>query len=738
MLFPQRHRWQRPSLFHTSARAGNEQAPKSTDPANKDAEQKKEGKGDPQQEMPPASQLSSKRSNTMELVDLSLRPFQNYPRSLRDLALKARSFSEKNKEGHPKSSNTKILPERPTKEELLQIARGFWTRMRIRFKWFTIRGFRRFNVDDISAFFTLGGLGTAIWIIVGTTTFVSVIFAALSVFNLQGWIAMQLAKFLSAQTGFTIAFGSAIVPKWKEGLISFKDVVITRRAEPMDPETLRKERQERGEDEMGNDLHVFELGLSDEPTIPAFDTGDELVRPIGQPEPPALKRRKDTNFSMFELRVDSIDVQLSLSRWFDGRGILHKMDIRGIRGIVDRRHVFWDPDVPWDPKKARRKAKPNDFDLDQFTIEDFLVTVYQPGNFRPFNLSIFNARIPRLRTQWLFYDLLNADSITGQIDGCLFSLHKPQSVHHTTRSMYSHRGKENAPYFQNWSRLRVDGVNIDHIQKMAGLSGPLMWIYAGRFDMVADIKFPRQYGEGVDLSTVLSEIIENLNMTFSPDRPWSQDDLDVLIPGQPELSGPALSAPIAAVGPVAERVRKQRAEHDEAERYKRRRPRFLPSTAENRADTERENMTLSDPADSSSNSVPPSVVIELDVRMKDIKASMPIFTRALSYSTYTLARPIVAFMNANKTLIPVHCRVVMDLSEFDGSLDLSQTGLPPLVSQKIWEALANHVASQQANNQRVRNVSLWTLDIMSQGLLRVARQLRDILVRSISPEVPPT
>ena len=32
------------------------------------------------------------------------------------------------------------------------------------------------------------------------------------------------------------------------------------------------------------------------------------------------------------------------------------------------------------------------------------------------------------------------------------------------------------------SRLRVDGVNIDHVQKMAGMAGPLTWIYSGRFD----------------------------------------------------------------------------------------------------------------------------------------------------------------------------------------------------------------------------------------------------------------
>lgn len=375
--------------------------------------------------------------------------FQNYPRSLRELALKARSFAQKRTEEHG-ARQGKVLPERPTKEELLSLARSFWTRMRIRFKWFTIRGFRRFNVDDLSAFFTLGGLGTAIWVIVGTTTFVSVVFAALNMLNLQEWMALQLAKFLSRQTGFTIVFGSAIVPKWKEGRISFKDVVITRRAEPVTPETLRHEHSRRDDD---GDMRMREMRLGDEPSIPAFDNGQELVRPIQRKMPPEPRPRSaSTNFSMFELRVDSIDVQLSLSRWFDGHGLLQKMDMRGLRGIIDRRHVFWDPDVPYDPRKARRHARPNDFDLELFTVEDMLVTVYQPGDFRPFNVSIFQARMPRLRTQWLFYDLLNADYISGQLDGCLFSLHKPQSVDHTVRSMYSHTGKDHAPYIQNWVR----------------------------------------------------------------------------------------------------------------------------------------------------------------------------------------------------------------------------------------------------------------------------------------------
>lgn len=327
-----------------------------------------------------------------------------------------------------------------------------------------------------------------------STTFVSVIFAALNLLNLQGmshaypeYIALKLATYVSAQTGFTVACGSAIVPKWREGRISFRDVVVTRRAEPIAPKELQHERQALDADGKLLSHRDKKQPVYLHEGIPAFDTGNQVVSPMGNEELTAtLKEKHDKNYSMFELRIDSLDVQLSLRRWLDGRGFIRTAEMRGVRGVVDRRNVFWDPDVPYDPRAARRKAKPGDFDLESFRMEDFLVTVYQPGNFRPFNASIFEMRVPRLRTQWLFYDLLNADSITGQIDGCLFSLHKPQSVQHTSHHLY---GKHKGHYLQNWvsftltqSRLRVDGVNIDHVQKMAGLAGPLTWIYSGRFD----------------------------------------------------------------------------------------------------------------------------------------------------------------------------------------------------------------------------------------------------------------
>lgn len=57
---------------------------------------------------------------------------------------------------------------RPTKDDFLKVADGFWQRLHIRFKWFTIRSFRRFNADDISAFITWFLMSQTLWIFIGT------------------------------------------------------------------------------------------------------------------------------------------------------------------------------------------------------------------------------------------------------------------------------------------------------------------------------------------------------------------------------------------------------------------------------------------------------------------------------------------------------------------------------------------------------------------------------------------
>lgn len=94
--------------------------------------------------------------------------------------------------GHSSSPHHKYLIDRfphmrsPTREELLGAATGFWSRFKIRFKWFSIRSVRPFNIDEIGAFFSWVLLGHVLWIFLGTTTFFSLIIFAINTVFAQG------------------------------------------------------------------------------------------------------------------------------------------------------------------------------------------------------------------------------------------------------------------------------------------------------------------------------------------------------------------------------------------------------------------------------------------------------------------------------------------------------------------------------------------------------------------------
>jgi len=75
---------------------------------------------------------------------------------------------------------------RPTKEELLAAATGFWSRLKVRFKWFSIRSVRPFNLDEITALFSWVLLGHVVWVVLGTTTFFSLLILAINTVFAQG------------------------------------------------------------------------------------------------------------------------------------------------------------------------------------------------------------------------------------------------------------------------------------------------------------------------------------------------------------------------------------------------------------------------------------------------------------------------------------------------------------------------------------------------------------------------
>ncbi|KAK6997084.1 mitochondrial distribution and morphology proteins-domain-containing protein [Favolaschia claudopus] len=510
---------------------------------------------------------------------------------------------------------------RPSRDDFLKVATGFWARARIRFKWFTIKSFRPFNADDISAFVTWFVMSQTLWIFVGTTTFFSVVFATANSLSLQEYIARGISDYLTAETGVTVIFESAIVPKWKDSRISFKNVFISRRPRSVPPPP-------RGPADWEGEYHRV--------------TNEDESTPDSE---------EDINYTMFDLNVDSIDVTLSLWRWLDGKGLIQDAVIKGVRGIIDRRSVHWDPENPPDPALFRHSAHAGDFELESMQIEDLLVTVYQPDGFRPYTASIFQADIKTFRKQWIFYDFLCAENIVGQFDNCLFSLHKPQSIGRTTE-MDLKDGD-----WGRMSRLRIDGVNIDHIQRGTTTDGPISWITSGKVDAVLDIKFPRNPSDELQLTAVLGELADAI---FDP--------ILERIPAQRGLAKPPLQAPTPF---GAEKTEDESGEREET----------------------------------------PRLVIDIDLRFRDLKAAVPLFTNDLSYVNYALVRPIVSFMNANRTLVPIRCRVIKDVADFDGSWT-------------VYDAMAYHVT--QANmNRRIRTVSLWSLQMTAGALVSTLRTMVD-------------
>ncbi|KAF8160724.1 mitochondrial distribution and morphology protein family 31/32 [Crassisporium funariophilum] len=541
-------------------------------------------------------------------------------------------------------------PHRPTRDDFLKVATGFWQRMRIRFKWFTIKSFRKFNADDMSAFITWFVMSQTLWILVGTTTFFSVIFATANSFRLQRYIARAISDYLTSETGVTVIFESAIVPKWKDSRLSFKNVYVSRRPESTPPTKIPS----------GGTGHTAAIGydVSNHPSYHRIgEDEEELVADKAHDE--------DNNYTMFDLNIDSVDVTLSLKRWLDGKGLIEDAVVRGVRGVIDRRNVFWDPENPLDPAVFRHAARAGDFDLESLQLEDVLVTVYQPGDFRPFTASIFRADIRSFRKRWMFYDFLCAENVVGQFDNCLFSLHKPQSIGRTNEKDLKDGD------WARMTRIRIDGVNIDHLQNSTTMEGPISWITSGKVDAVLDIKFPHDPHDNLPFNAILGEIADAISISLANNPDTAR------IPGQRELAKPALSAPSL---------------EDE--------------------EKEEEDDKL-------------KVVVDIDLRFRDLKAAVPIFNSDLSYVNNALIRPIVAFMNANRTLIPIHCRVVKDLSDFDGSWTMWETGLMDAISLKTYDALAYHVSQAAMNRHRMKTVSLWSLQRTAGAVVAALRNSMD-------------
>jgi mitochondrial distribution and morphology protein 31 len=478
---------------------------------------------------------------------------------------------------------------RPTKEELLAAATGFWSRLKVRFKWFSIKSDRPFNIDEISGFISWIFVGHLVWIILGTTTFFSLAILFVNTVLAQETLAKWVGESLTKSSGLHVVFESAIVPKWGDGVISFSNVFVSRR-----PGQGKAKVQKASQAQ-----------------IAAVAKSGELQDRIRDDE-------DDGNYTQFDVSIESVNVTLSFTKWFNGKGLLRDVEMKGVRGVIDRTHVK-DSDIHIDPRSWRREHHPGDFEIDSFKLEDLLVTVYQPNKFRPFAISIFSCDLPRLRQQWLFYDFMSANTISGSVDNSLFTLH-PRQSHNLANQ---HIRNDGIPW-KKQSRLRIDSLNIDHLNR--GVDGPFSWIREGSVDIVADIMFPADDDDSV--AKVISDVFDRVEATVTTNS-------------IPSLQSATRDDTITS---------SSRQYHESKD--------TVPSQSTFPKDDE--NRFL---------------VMDLRIHLNDVRAGVPIFTKDISYVNNALIRPIVAYINSRRSFIPVNCRVVKQKAEFDGSWTMFDSGM---------------------------------------------------------------
>ncbi|KAI9814114.1 MAG: Mitochondrial distribution and morphology protein 31, mitochondrial precursor [Thelocarpon impressellum] len=583
-----------------------------------------------------------KRDKSSSTVDAKVRKDEGRPNDPKTTASKGEgrlSGSAAAAQAHANRHILDRLPHlphlhRPSKEELLAAATGFWSRLTVRFKWFSIRSARPFNTDDISAFLSWFLLGHVIWILVGTTTFVSLAILTVNTVFAQETLARWVGNYLTRSSGINVVFESAIVPRWGDGVITLKNVFVSRRPG-----------QGKSKVSKGSPMTAAAAAAA-----ARTEESSDAQAPLGEEE-------EDTNYTQFDLTLDTVNVSLSFAKWFNGKGLLRDVEVKGMRGVIDRTSVHYtDHDV--DPRSYKHEHHPGDFEIDSFKMEDLLVTVHQPDGFRPFSVSIFSCDLPQLRKRWLFYDFLSANTMSGSFDDSLFTIHPRQT--HSSTGAHLNNGEVDGEVnpWKKHSRLRIDGLSIDHLNRGAG--GPFSWIHEGNVDIVADIMFPKESDESI--AKVVSDMYDRVEATVTSHRHLDFD------------SGSGNGKEGSALEP-ARAVPEAGSEDDK---------RF--------------------------------VVMDLRVHLNDVRAAVPLFTRDLSYVNNALVRPIVAYINSRKTFIPITCRLVKRAGDFDGSWTIFDSGLMNDLSVEVYEAFARDVVDDQARMRRFKKVGLWSLHLAIQAL----------------------
>ena len=446
-------------------------------------------------------------------------------------------------------------------------------------------------------------IGHGVALFVGTTGIASIYLLLANSLQIQEYIAERIGRHLSKSTGLQVNFSSAIVPNWKSGRIVFNEVLVQR-----------------------------------------------LPNPAAQPG------STEDNFTRFRLSIEKIETSISLWRWVCGRGLVESASFHGVRGVIDRSALF-----PASPHKHLHKW--GDFDLQDCSIKDALVSVDNGSRAPSYALSIYQAYMPRLRKHWLFYDILNSDSVLGLYDNSLFSYQKPQRQDPVLKEELNHL-----------RRLKIDNVKSQHF---TGLRAPL-WkmITRGTIDLDVFVRLDHEEHKaekifsGDRVKSLLISIFEDSlkessSLFFSEDSPHIyQHSSSPLVEFAQKIRG------FIQQKPETIKEAKEIAETEKSANY------FL--------------------------SVPPTeLAFKVSLALRNIKANPT--------DGSFWVRPVANYLNESKSLIKIDCNFSIPRADFAGYWNLHDCGLSGALAGAVSQSLSEAAADRTRQIARLKKVGLWSL-----------------------------
>ncbi|KAJ2688254.1 Mitochondrial distribution and morphology protein 31, mitochondrial precursor, partial [Coemansia sp. RSA 1285] len=271
---------------------------------------------------------------------------------------------------------------------------------------------------------------------------------------------------------------------------------------------------------------------------------------------------------------------------------------------------------------------------------------------------------------------------------------------------------------------------------------PIGWITSGRLNVSSLISFPDNE-PNADPAAAIKKLVDNIS-----------DSIDVVIlPSMPDWSTPESSPnPLVRMlyhldmvdSPLVQGMHgrlKRRAERESQRRLEKQRQRTaswsqplapitthqIGSAMPSVSDTQGHSNTSPMVQLPDTHEDPNAVHVDLQVEFNGIRASVPLSTPQLGHPLLSsvLVRPIVGYMNAHRTSLPMRCQLRLKPDDFDGAWSLWDSGADNLITQGIGSAFAQLAQDERKRNRHLKLVGMWSVAAIVKHILRLVDFIYD-------------